>query len=412
VVTNPDGQFGTLAGGFTVEAAAGSKAAAVGRAIDDYFGGDPDLPENAEKELLVSDSEIGTGTLVTLLDGSTITSPGYQTWLTLIDEDKNANWGHPCKIVFYADGEDPVEYISDMPPVGFEMSHAAGKLSNPGGWTSINDPPTPDPICQNPVATNNYALLISGGGTNGDNNARYYNDIKFLYNTLVTDYKYDKSHIKVLLSDGFDDSLDQFDKYNTDGSKHYINSEQNLDGVTGDDIYGAADKNNITRVLTDWRYLSSSATLLIFTTGHGEKITTASDPNANQVNLLLWSSSPYSSTEKITDSEFASLLPPNPKISIIMEQCYGGGFKNNVLTGTTPRVLVTAAQGTQQSHSNDFSYPWISGVAWHDSVTPTPNPVVADIPAATGDGLISAYEAFTYANDHDPSRAAALNTDF
>jgi hypothetical protein len=381
----------------TVTIANTGKAAAVDYIVNTYLKGNSD--GNGKQEVLVSDSEIPANSPITLLDGTTIISPEYPTWLGFLDEDKNANWGHLCRIVFYADGQDPVESVSDMPPVGIEMSHAAGKFANPSGMTSIIDPPIPDPICQNPVATNNYALLIAGGGTKETNYARYYNDIKFMYNTLVTDYKYDKSRIRVLMSDGLDDAPDQFDKYNTDGSKHYINSEQNLDGVAGDDVNGAADWNNVTTVLTNWASLTSSQTLLIFTTGHGEKITTNSDPSTNQVNLLLWSSSPYSSTEKITDSDFASYLPPNAKISMMMEQCYSGGFKNNVITGTKIRALATAAQGNQVSHSNDFSYPWITGVAWHDSAS-TPNWVNADI---DNNGLISTYEAFTYANAHDPS---------
>ena len=55
-------------------------------------------------------------------------------------------------------------------------------------------------------------------------------------------------------------------------------------------------------------------------------------------------------------------------ITVMMEQCYGGGFVGPFISsaGTQTRVIETAANGDQSSNSNYFSYPWISGVNWAD----------------------------------------------
>jgi len=412
-VTTPGGTSAIVAGDkFTYLT---GRPASIAYGIDKYFDGDPAKPGNEEKELQQSNVELPAGTPLKLVNGQSCPSLDHTTWVSVTDNSKNTNLGHLFTYAFYADTEPAVECISDMPPAdepadGIHMvfSHEAGNYPNPGGWTTIDVPPTPDPQCQNPVSTNNYALLISGGGTNATNYGRYYNDIKFMYKTLVNDYKYNKANIKVLMSDGLNDAADQFDSYNTDGTKHYINSEQDLDGDGTDDVNGAADRANITAKLTSWAGLSSSSTLLIFTTGHGNATTsTNGDSNANAVKLLLWQRSPYSATENITDSDFASYLPPNAKITMMMQQCYGGGFKDNVIITGKVRSLAAAAKGSQTSHSNDFSYPWISGVAWHDSAA-IPIGVVAD--AGTMDGLIQMNEAFNYANRSDPSVGAGTET--
>jgi hypothetical protein len=87
-----------------------------------------------------------------------------------------------------------------------------------------------------------------------------------------------------------------------------------------------------------------------------------------------------------------------------MQQSYGGGFVGDFIppdyNGPQKRVIATAAGGDQSSHSNFFSYPWISGVAKHDSAEP-PHDVSADLEPF--DQRISMSEAFTFAQGHDSS---------
>jgi PKD repeat protein len=377
----------------------GGKAAAVVRGVDDYFGGNP--AGNGNQELLVSDNEVPAGTWVTLLDGTKIQSPGYSTWLDFINEHRNANWGHLCEIVFYADGHAPVEHISDMPPTGIDLSHAAGKAPNAAGIISSALPWNPDCVC-NPVTTNNYALLISGGGTQSTNYVRYYNDTKFMYNTLVNDFHYDKNHIKVLISDGTNSANDAV-YYDASNKAVPVNSNPDLNGDGTNEVSNSATKINVQNALASFNAGTPSApiNLLIFTTGHGAKNIAYSDPSTNQVDLLLWGAG-----VSISDKDFAAALPANARITMMMEQCYGGGFKNDVIkTSGFTRVLATAARGDQVSHSNDFSYYWITGVAGHD--------MVGNLFNADKDNScqVSSTEAFNFANSLDPSGPNKANVE-
>lgn len=164
-------------------------------------------------------------------------------------------------------------------------------------------------------------------------------------------------------------------------------------------MYGPATKANVIAALKTFTAGKPTAPidLLIFTTGHGAANQLYSDPSTNPVDLLLWGVG-----EKITDQEFVCNLPANARISMMMEQCNGGGFKNDFIpaSGLT-RVLATAAKGNQASHSNDFSYYWITGVAGHDSV-PSPNTHFTNADA-DGNFQVSMYEAYYYANKADPS---------
>jgi hypothetical protein len=222
--------------------------------------------------------------------------------------------------------------------------------------------------------------------------------------TLVNDYGYPANHIHVVMSDGMDDAADQL---TTSGT---INSQQDLLGKgTEVDIKRATKANVTSAINSGWpTTLSSADTLLIFTTGHGEVSSSninTGDANNNAVNLLLWGTG-----EKIKDSELVTALPSGPKILMVMEQCNGGGFKNDFIptSGTNTRVLAAAAKGNQVSHNNDYSYYWITGVAGKDSKG---NQVNADTtPTPNGDGQISMREAHTFANDLDPSRVAGTET--
>ena len=359
----------------------------------------------AETALQVSNYYVEPGASVTLLDGTTVANPlGVSAWVVVMDDDKNGNLAKPFCYVFVNDIGVRSEPICTMSPSADASAFSyslQGHIPNPGGLTSTIPPFVPDPACA-PSSASYYAILISGGTNSDQNYGRYYNDIKFMYKTLVNDYGYPKANIKVLMSDGADPGLDQIDRF--DGAvAHKISSDNDLDGGGAETIQRAT-KTNVTAALSAWKAIGTDKTLLIFTTGHGHVISTTSDPATYNVALDLWGTGAESS---ITDAEFASALSSasnNPKIIMIAEQCNGGGFKDNIiLSSGSTRVLETAAKGNEVSHSNDFSYYWISGVAGHDTATPTPNKVDADTGSGTIDGKISMREAYTFANNRNPS---------
>jgi parallel beta-helix repeat protein len=362
-------------------------------------------PTKDVEELLVSDDDVDPGTPIKLINGQTIPSPGDGSyWVEFINLAKNDNWGHPAKLIFHATGKPDVVYDVDFPPSDeniVKFLHEGGKVPNYEGRTSIEIAPDPDFACT-PNADHNYAVLIAGGTDSTQNYARYYSDIKFLYNTLRgPNYGYPANHIKVVMSDGTDPAVDQKTTAST------INSDPKLDGTNSVDIKRAT-KVNVTSAIHDWSpALTSADTLFIFTTGHGQKTTTTTD-NTNDVRLLLWGT-----TENITDTELVAALPTasptNPKVLMMMEQCYAGGFKDEFIpsSGSNIRVLATAARGDQVSHSNEYSYYYITAMAGKDSAG-----VLVNADKTPEDGQISMREAHTYANNLDPSRIAGTETPY
>jgi hypothetical protein len=396
MVGNPDGQGGHLTDGFSVIAPPSGRAEAIDNG-NTYLGQNP--PTKDEEELKVSDQPVDPGTGITLINGQIITSPGDGSyWVEFINLAKNDNWGHPAKLIFHTTGKADVVYNVDFPPSDeniVKFLHEGGKVPNYAGRLSIDIAPDPDFACT-PNADHNYAVLISGGTDSTQNYARYYNDIKFLYNTLIgPNYGYSPSHIKVVMSDGSD--VTTADQATTSGT---IDSNPRLDGTNAVTIKRAT-KVNVTTAISTWSpALTSADTLFIFTTGHGERVTNTAD-NTNDVNLLLWG------TEKISDTDLVNAIPSGPKVLMMMEQCYAGGFKDEFIPaqGSNIRVLATAARGDQVSHSNEYSYYFITAMAGKDSAG-----ILVDADKTPVDGQVSMREAHTYANNLDPSRVAGTET--
>jgi PKD repeat protein len=345
--------------------------------------------------------------------------------LIFIDENPNANWEHPCTYFYVKEDGSYTAYPASSPPTNMALTLYAGAIPDVEGMTFIPTGPIIDSILatsssQNqvlaaettaciPDTSHNYALLISGGVDRAHNPARYYNDIKFMYNTLVSVYKYNKNNIRVLVSDGLDPGYDQITGY-SGTTPIYGNSNPDLDGIAGSEINGDARKQTLNDTLRSAPFstLTSADTLFIFTTNHGGLTTSKADPNTNDVILYLWNG------EYMTDKELVAALPKNTNAIIItMEQCYSGGFIDDFITdfatvngGTVPtRVITTAAKGDEVSHSNDFSYYWISGVAGRDT---TNAPTYADL--SPFDQRISMGEGYEYARIHDPSAISNLET--
>jgi PKD repeat protein len=378
--------------------------AAIGGVVDNLYKGS--VPP--ETSLQVSNDFVLPHEVLTLLDGTTIENPlDYTAWVVVTDDDKNANLFHEVCYVFVNADDVMSDKICVMSPPAdasaFSYSNQ-GHIPNPAGRISSQFPPVPDPACS-PDATNNYALLISGGIDKDHNYLRYYNDIAFLYKTLVKDYKYDKSRIKVLMSDGSANTAnDLVASYTTANppAPVYGNSNTDLDGDGSPETWNSATRSNVLSALGSYSNLGTSANLFIFTTSHGASTTNKADPNTNDVDLYLWGTGVEG---KISDTDFVNALPANPKISMTMEQCNGGGFKDEFIpsSGTRTRILATAARGDKVSKSNDFSYYWITGVAGHDSLGYPANADTTNI-----NGQVSMKEAFDYANYLDPSASLEL----
>ena len=390
----------------------------------------PDLdPELAEAYNIVLNNETildgtSTGKLVSAMpdpvdEGTSVEIWGDKPallapasgWLFFIDDYPGANWEHPCRYVF-VDENDQITVVEAMsPPTNFELRQIAGEITDPWGdansVTSVSQNPggglgtlNLEPACSGADCRHQYALLISGGFDTSQNHMRYWNDISFMYQTLNQTYGYPADHIIVLVSDGTSPAADRHNATAANGVVMTDNSPVDLDTMYGPvDVKGDAKKTTVTSTLTSLNnQLTAEDSLFIFTTSHGGW---DGVQNSNNSVLYLWNQ------EYITDTEFVNALPTTPgNITIVMEQCYSGGFIDNFIdqySGTQKRVIATAATGNEPSWGNGFSNAWTSGVARIDEAR-LPN-FRAD---TNGDTRISMAEAYNYARSYDPAALVSL----
>ena len=173
----------------------------------------------------------------------------------------------------------------------------------------------------------------------------------------------------------------------------YASSDPDLDGDGDDDVGYSATKANIATVFNDLQTtLGTGDHLFIFTTDHGGP---EAEPHDDMnVVLNLWG-------ETITDNEFTAevdKISSTVPIMITMEQCFSGGFIDDIIPAGfsgQDRVIATAANASEFSYGDTFSTLWISAVAGHDK---SGTAVDADV---DDNGKVSMQEAFNYAKDND-----------
>ncbi len=315
-----------------------------------------------------------------------IVLPEHEGWLFFIDDRPMAGWAHPCRYVHVSRGGAVTVKEALGPPEELAAwTMLAGSL--PASTATVRRavtravrstlPPHTDP-------DHSYAVLVSGGANAYNNWERYYSDIAFMYTTLVRDYGYADDHVYVLMSDGTDPALDQH-RYDAT----YVSSNPDLDGDGDTDVQYAATKANIATVFSHLgTTLGPGDQLFIFTTDHGGPQHNPQQGTAVLLNLWGWD-------ETITDDELATELGrigSAVPILITMEQCYSGGFIDNLVPGLSgqERVIATASDAYHSSYADYFSKTWISAVASRDLGG---NAVDAD---GNGDGTVSMQEAFAY----------------
>jgi len=334
---------------------------------------------------------VPVGTTVATLYGAVVL-PESEGWLFFIDDAPMQGWAHPCRYVHVdmtgavtvkdANGPPRALQAWKMVAGSLPVAQSTGAPSHgvPRGVGGIL-PPCTD-------TSHSYAVLISGGADAYNNWERYYGDVSFMYSTLVNEYGYPDDHISVLMSDGADPGLDQ---HKNNGG--YVSSDPDLDGDGDQDVGYAATKDNITAVFDHLRtVLRPGDQLFVFTTDHGGPEHTPQQ--GTNVVLNLWGFT------EIKDDEFAAevdRVASTVPVMITMEQCYSGGFVDDIIPGLPgqKRVIATAANAYESSWGDTFSTLWISAVAGRDR-----NGTAVDADAI-GDGTVSMREAFEYARLHD-----------
>lgn len=273
---------------------------------------------------------------------------------------------------------------------------------NPVALEMIQNP-NPDP--------RRYAILFSGGINAAQNHYRYWNDLKFMYKTLVGTLAFPKNNVVVLYAGG--NALD------TDMPVHYSATQANLQTV--------------------FSMLRQTATtddlVFVFTTNHGGGFRKkdpskkymyggqwdagADEPgdslaekdykldlngNGNKTDTVSWDEELHAWQGHIFDDAFHAMVGNLnfDRMVIVMEQCFSGGLIHDMAQGGN-RIIISAAgeyepswPSTSQSFNYDeFSYHFTCAI---NKADPKGNKVDAD---ADNDGLVSLVEAFNYARSKD-----------
>lgn len=243
------------------------------------------------------------------------------------------------------------------------------------------------------TASNCYAILLNGGINIGNNYEGYYNNIVFVYKTLINEYNYNESNIYVLNSDGTDTSEDMLNGITTYPYWDSISSPLDLDGDNDNDINNTCNKEKISDVFDNLENtLTSNDFLLIYLTG--------ANLAENNHWYYVWDNSVMPNHDYITDNELAAYidqLEDVGKIVVITGYTRSGTIIDNIADAN--RVICTNVNsfewgywiGGNGTGYEEYTYHFFSAMAGE---TPGEDVVVAD---DNGDTYISIKEAHDYA---------------
>jgi hypothetical protein len=359
------------------------------------------------KAIYMVESPIPEGTVVRgwKTDVETFVMPYDKGWFFFIDDHRMANWEHPCRYVFinYEAKEYKVFQATSPPTVSERSVSAEGETVE----RHLKVEEIEETIRQRPreeeqgekeeeepgelfgqmikYSPTGHVILISGGYDGSHNYPRYLKDLRHYYVTLKR-YGYTDDQFDVLYADG---------------------STADLDCDGDNDIDGNARK---TTVQAAFNSLPAGLDYLnVFVTDHGG---TDSEPDGAQYGdsrIWLWNQ------EWITDVEMANLIRSrNPQCaSYVLEQCYSGGFIDDLLTTADKVSIYTACRGDEYSWACDtegdfdeFSYHYTNALRWaQPQGSNTAQQICQDGGAvnadANGSGTVSLLEAHNHALAHD-----------
>ena len=265
------------------------------------------------------------------------------------------------------------------------------------------------------VQPRRYAILFGGGIDPVNNHERYWNDLKFMYSTLINEYGYTNNTIAVLYADGKGRDKDM--------PVHYSATQANLQTVfnllrgittTEDFIFvfmtnhgGGFKKDDLSKPLT-----SSGKFTGRFDADGDEGAESLDEKKYNRdlngdgniTGQVSWDEELCGWKESIFDDTFQTVLAnlKYDRMVIVMGQCFSGGLIAD-MAGSN-RIIMSAAGEYEPSYAMDpypyntydeFSYYFTCAINGAD---PDGKTVNAD---ANGDGEVSMVEAFNYARAKD-----------
>lgn len=329
-------------------------------------------------EIVKSETELAT------FEKSIISIPS-DSWLFFLDKNPLKGWSHSCSFLFVdIKSGKIIEKEWKLPPNNLDRWKLLTEIKEQSEIKLFDFKKSDATLLKSGLTPANcYAVIISGGYDMANNWQRYWNDCSAIYSALVDVYNYEDDHIYTIMSDGTSTANDRRI------SGGYDSSPLDLDGDGDNDIQFSATRANITAVFNTLSgLLDSDDYLFIFVTDHGDQ------ESGQDALIYLWG-------ETIRDDQFATEVNKvnAGEISIVMEQCYSGGFVDDL--ASLNRVIATACDFDETSCGmgyytyDEFVFDWIAAVAGED---PNGNAVDAD---ANNDGFVSMLEAFNYAEAND-----------
>lgn len=290
---------------------------------------------------------------------NTVRKDGENCWLVFVDKEPKAGWEHPCTYVYAKDGSriigDFTVVDSVCPPSDIRLIPVHKNNNVPEDTVKVRVAKGPE----NAFAANTYAVILSGGKNKNSNNARYWNDCSFIYQTLTKKYRVPKGNVKVLMSDGTDPAVDMCREV----GDPYISSPLDLDDDGNPEIEYSATKANLRRVFSELsNELGDEDHLFVYVIDHG-----GYDYQKKSSYICLWND------EKLYPEELNSYLDGCEAgyISFVMGQCYSGGFSRELQANN--RIIMTACGEDEVSYCSEkvpfdeYVYHWTCGLNGYDA---------------------------------------------
>ncbi|PWT86705.1 MAG: hypothetical protein C5B58_00970 [Acidobacteria bacterium] len=315
---------------------------------------------------------------------------GRPSILVFADDDPMANFAHECRYLLYDAESQQLDRVvaAAFPPFGKTPPKTLEPFHQPVEFIqdSAFRPTVPFFPCIRRAIGTRYAILYSGMS-----NKRHLNDMEFLYRVLVDTYWFPKGNIYALSYDGTLNTQDGVQtKWPGDNTKYRIQ------------ITGEGTRAEFENAVDDLKgRIKRDDLLLIHTNNHG-----GYDGTPSTANLCT-----YPDWDGYYATDFANKigeLPPYRSLIVMMEQCHAGGFNNLIINKSTAEATSVASAATEPNNSyvtadgnwDPFARDWIAAQAGQDPF----GTALSFDPDSNGDGKISAYEAFHYADVVKDSR--------
>ena len=196
---------------------------------------------------------------------------------------------------------------------------------------------------QSAITSQNYAVLFSGGLNPAENFSRYYNQVKALYQELISDMGLSPANVYILYADGTNSAADE---NTSDDAANPTDVNSDMSFVDAGTTVEAATKSDLQNLLAQLAgKIGSQDHFLFWTFDHGSKVNqeTGLLGFLNQFDfteyLVPWvGSSQFSTSDLISNQELGSWLNGIHAgyTTYVFNQCFAGGMFDDLnLTGNT-----------------------------------------------------------------------------